>query len=233
MSVLRATESHKHNAICDVCGFKFKNTDLRKRWDGYMVCKNDYEIRHALDFYTTKNDTHLLPWTRSDSSGTDVSPTLTNWALDTNGGVASASSTFGTLFAAYAINGLTYGDTALMWADNQPNVRKYIQVSLTAPKLINKIRVIGLQDSYGITPTIDPVVTPTLSTLWGNVDFDVLVRQESTGSYLTVAQVRQNNLVSKEISFGPINTQAIKVEIIKAMASDGLARVVELQVWGI
>jgi hypothetical protein len=38
------------NGICDCCGFKFKQSQLRKRWDGAMVCKADYEPRHPQDF---------------------------------------------------------------------------------------------------------------------------------------------------------------------------------------
>lgn len=38
------------NAICDCCGFKFKQSQLRKRWDGAMVCAADYETRHPQDF---------------------------------------------------------------------------------------------------------------------------------------------------------------------------------------
>jgi hypothetical protein len=37
------------NAICDSCGFKFKLSQLRKRWDGLMVCKTDWEPRHPQD----------------------------------------------------------------------------------------------------------------------------------------------------------------------------------------
>lgn len=38
------------NAICDVCGFKHKQSQLRKRWDGAMVCSKDFEVRHPQDF---------------------------------------------------------------------------------------------------------------------------------------------------------------------------------------
>jgi hypothetical protein len=38
------------NVICDVCGNKFKNTDVKKRWDGFIVCKDDFEHRHVADF---------------------------------------------------------------------------------------------------------------------------------------------------------------------------------------
>lgn len=74
MSTLRITGSYGYNALCDVCGFKFKASQLHKRWDGMMVCKADFEQRHSMDFYTTRNDAHLLPWTRSDNNGIDVSP---------------------------------------------------------------------------------------------------------------------------------------------------------------
>lgn len=37
------------NAICDCCGWKFKQSQLRKRWDGAMVCSADYETRHPQD----------------------------------------------------------------------------------------------------------------------------------------------------------------------------------------
>lgn len=37
------------NAICDVCGWKYKQSQLRKRWDGAMVCNKDWEPRHPQD----------------------------------------------------------------------------------------------------------------------------------------------------------------------------------------
>lgn len=37
------------NAICDTCGFKFKGSQLRKRWDGPMVCSSCWEPRHPQD----------------------------------------------------------------------------------------------------------------------------------------------------------------------------------------
>ena len=39
-----------YNAICDVCGFKFKFSELRDRWDGFLVCSKDWEPRHPRDF---------------------------------------------------------------------------------------------------------------------------------------------------------------------------------------
>jgi hypothetical protein len=37
------------NGVCDCCGFEFKQSRLRKRWDGAMVCDKDWEPRHPQD----------------------------------------------------------------------------------------------------------------------------------------------------------------------------------------
>lgn len=234
MSTMRTTGSYGYNALCDVCGFKYKAAQLKKRWDGLMVCNKDFELRHPMDFYTTRNDAHLLPWTRSNSNGIAVDPStsLTNWSLTANNGIASGSSQSGSFFASYVIDGLTYSDEARMWVDNQAHIYpKTISVSLDSAKRIKKVVLIGLQDDYGITPTIDPIATPIDGTLWGNVDFTLEVREDS-GNYRTVANVYGNILVAKEILFDPILTQLVRIKINKVQASDGLARVVELQVWG-
>lgn len=41
---------HDHNAICDVCGNKFKASELRERWDHARVCQEDWEPRHPQEF---------------------------------------------------------------------------------------------------------------------------------------------------------------------------------------
>jgi len=61
--------TYKHgswNAICDVCGFKFKQEDLKKRWDGFMVCKEDWEPQHPSDKYRSPKQEPPLPWTRPE-----------------------------------------------------------------------------------------------------------------------------------------------------------------------
>ena len=54
------------NAICDVCGFKFKNYELRKRWDGKMVCGHDWETRHPSDMIKVPKDDQSIPWSRPE-----------------------------------------------------------------------------------------------------------------------------------------------------------------------
>ncbi len=52
-----------YNAICQMCGFKYKASELRKRWDGVMVCKKDYEPRHPQDFIRAIPEQAQLPFT--------------------------------------------------------------------------------------------------------------------------------------------------------------------------
>ena len=56
------------NAICDVCGSKFKASYLRKRWDGLMVCQDDFEQRHPQDFVRGVADIQMTPWSRVEQA---------------------------------------------------------------------------------------------------------------------------------------------------------------------
>lgn len=73
----RVGPSYQYNVLCDGCGFKLKNWQVKKRWDGFMMCKDCWEPRHPMDFFRSRNDVHTLPFTRSDNNGTDVGPTYT------------------------------------------------------------------------------------------------------------------------------------------------------------
>mgnify|MGYP003659076595 CR=1 FL=1 len=52
------------NAICDSCGRKFKASQLLRRWDGLMVCKEDYEVRHPQNFLRVQKERISVPWVR-------------------------------------------------------------------------------------------------------------------------------------------------------------------------
>ena len=67
--------SGKWNVICDVCGFKFKESSLRKRWDGLMVCERDWEQRHPQELLRPVPDQVKLPWTRPEGRDQFISVT--------------------------------------------------------------------------------------------------------------------------------------------------------------
>lgn len=55
---------HEWNTVCDVCSKKIKASESRLRWDGFLVCRDDYEIRHEQDFVKSKQDQITVPYTR-------------------------------------------------------------------------------------------------------------------------------------------------------------------------
>lgn len=58
---------YKHgdwNAICDICGFKFKASQLKKNWKGEMVCEQDWETRHPQELLRVPKDDPSVPWAR-------------------------------------------------------------------------------------------------------------------------------------------------------------------------
>lgn len=67
------------DATCDVCGFRFKADQLKKRWDGLMTCAADWEPRHPQDYLRAVPDKQAVPWTRPDNDGPYIGP---NWAVD-------------------------------------------------------------------------------------------------------------------------------------------------------
>lgn len=55
------------NAVCDVCGFRFKSGKLRKRWDGLMVCTEDFEYDHPQKYIRVEETSQAVPWARQDT----------------------------------------------------------------------------------------------------------------------------------------------------------------------
>lgn len=55
------------NAVCDVCAQKYKSSEMRKRWDGLMVCPRDWEPRHPQDFLRSVPDHQAVPWSRPET----------------------------------------------------------------------------------------------------------------------------------------------------------------------
>ena len=45
-----------HWKICDCCGFKTRSELIRRRWDGLMVCPDDYETDHPQKYIRVEPD---------------------------------------------------------------------------------------------------------------------------------------------------------------------------------
>lgn len=70
------------NVICDQCGRKYKASKLQRRWDGLMVCQDDWETRHPQDFVRAVKDSPALPYTRPEPTDGAVSVTYISQVTD-------------------------------------------------------------------------------------------------------------------------------------------------------
>jgi hypothetical protein len=68
------SQSYKWWANCAVCSDQVLGGDMKRRWDGVMVCVQCWEPRHPMDFYRPRNDTHPLPFIQKEVE-IDVGPT--------------------------------------------------------------------------------------------------------------------------------------------------------------
>ena len=60
------------NAICDSCGRKFKASTMRKRWDGLLVCKEDWEVKHPQLSLKVHGDKQYVPDPRPEATDTFI-----------------------------------------------------------------------------------------------------------------------------------------------------------------
>ena len=69
------------NVFCDRCGRKFKSSELRKEWQGFMVCADCWEPRNQQDFIRSIPEKPAPPWSRPRNDGT--SPLIPTYTVGT------------------------------------------------------------------------------------------------------------------------------------------------------
>ena len=176
--------------------------------------------------------TDNLGATATDSATVTVTaPTgAVNVALASNGGVATASSTYS---AGYSAAGANDGDRkGLNWANgggwNDATAGAYpdwLQVTFNGAKTIGEIDVFTVQDNYS---TVDPTALLTFSQ-YGITDFQVQYWNGSAWVDVPGGSVIGNNLVWRKFTFSAITTDRIRVLVTGALYN--YARIVELEAW--
>jgi hypothetical protein len=159
----------------------------------------------------------------------DALPTSTNVALAAAGASAGASSYTSGFSPASVINGdrkgLNWGQGAA-WMDATSNTwPDYIQVTFSGTKTIDEVVVYSVQNNY--TNPVEPTATMTF-TQYGIQDFTV--QRWSGSSWVTVATVTGNNLVKRSVSFAPVTTDRIRVNVTRSLG--GKTRITEIEAWG-
>jgi len=109
------------DAMCDVCGRKFKASKLKMRWDGIMACPQDWEPRQPQDFVRGVPDPLLVPWVRDEATDTFIAITI---------------SSFNTLFSSITSSlkiDVTYHNQSQLYSFLSSMVASLVAVKVPAP----------------------------------------------------------------------------------------------------
>ncbi|HKR61991.1 MAG TPA: discoidin domain-containing protein [Pyrinomonadaceae bacterium] len=156
----------------------------------------------------------------------------TNFALATNGSVATASSTYTGCCGftpGAAIDGEHKGLNWLNgggWHGGANNFPQWLQVDFNATRTIDEIGIFTGQDDYAnpIEPT-----EATMFSLYGLTGFDVQYWTGSAWQTVSGGSVSGNNKVWKKITFSAISTT--KIRLVTNASVDGWSRLPEIEAW--
>lgn len=105
------------NAICDLCGFQFKASELKENWKNQRVCAKDFEGKHPQMFVRSKPEKGSSDWARPPGStevwtGADVIGPVVVTLTFTSLRTASVDATAGncTITLPSAATEINYGD---------------------------------------------------------------------------------------------------------------------------
>lgn len=158
-------------------------------------------------------------------------PTLVNVALATNGGVATASSTYSSAFAATGVNngdrrGLNWGGGG-GWNDaTSGTFPDWVQIDFNGTKTIGEIDVFTVQDNYA-SPS-EPIEGQSFSS-YGITAFEVQFWDGAQWTAVPGGSVSGNDKVWRKFTFAAISTPRVRVLVTGALA--GYTRVTELEVY--
>jgi hypothetical protein len=172
--------------------------------------------------------------TTSAPVGITVNPAvgLLNVALAANGGMATASSTYG---AGYTPGGAINGDRQGVnwgagggWNDATPNAfPDWLQIDFNGAKTISEIDVFSVQDNY--QAPAEPTPTMTFSQ-YGLTDFQVQYWNGTQWVTVPGGTVSGNILVWRQLTFAGVTTTAIRVWVTNALNT--WSRITEVEAWG-
>lgn len=96
------------NGLCDECSFKFKQTDLRKRWDNLMVCRDCWEPEHPSQLYNYRardNGGGAGGGTRTDDSGEGTGTSIDGTPIPPSiGAIVITTTSLGTIIDGVAFS---------------------------------------------------------------------------------------------------------------------------------
>jgi hypothetical protein len=159
-------------------------------------------------------------------------PTSTNFALATNGGVATASTEYSSSYPATAINngdrkGLNWG-TGGGWGDNSAGIYPdWVQIDFNGMKAIDEIDVFTIQDNFASPSEPDQGMT---FTQYGITHFEIQYWNGSDWVNVPNGSITGNNKVWTKVTFSPLTTDKIRVLVNNSLAA--YSRITEVEAYG-
>jgi len=170
--------------------------------------------------------TEIEAWTSSPPAP------MTNYALASNGGVASASSSMGSANLPGNVNNNQRSGAGLLtggggWADADAGAfPDWVQINFSAPRTIDHVVVYSVQDNF-LSPE-EPTDAMTF-TQYGLTAFDV--QGWSGTGWVTLGSVTGNNAVKRAVWFSSYTTDRIRI-VVNAVADNLWSRITEIEAWG-
>lgn len=159
-------------AICDECGFKYRRSELRKRWDGLLVCRKDWEPRHPQELVHSVRERSRVRGARPETFHylvSDDCSSATGWTIGAGWAHDSELHRFihssGTNAISRAITGLTDGESYTIQVLFEVATIGSVSISATSGVLSGDTSLDGSGQatltlvSSGTTETIS--ITPT------------------------------------------------------------------------
>jgi hypothetical protein len=171
--------------------------------------------------------------TSAPVSITVTGTSLINYALQTNGGLATASSSYsgGGFGPAGTINGdrkgISWGNNGGWNDDTLSSYPDWLQIDFNGTKSIREIDVFTIQDNYA-SPA-DPTPSMTFS-LYGITAFQVQYWNGSSWQDVSAGAVNGNNHVWNQFIFNPVSTSRIRVLVNNSLGS--FSRITEVEAYG-
>lgn len=82
---------------CQSCGFWFPSSEIKRRWDGLLVCAKDWETRHPQTLIQIRSETAVPAFVSKDANPDDFVEVCSMWS-------SSGYADFGTADCAQADN---------------------------------------------------------------------------------------------------------------------------------
>lgn len=203
------------NTICDVCGRKFKNSDLQLRWDGLMTCSADWEIRQPQDFVRGVADIQTPPFTRPESSdyfvplsytqqpdeSVDVTEVLVKAVVKYLGGSGfdSRSALNGAVINAIALNATTkYTDLEAVEITELVLIElgRVLSDTVTPTEAVAKTTTKQLSDSLALSESLQLIETETLVESLSASESNVFLVGKNVAETISLTESVSNLLIS-------------------------------------